>query len=87
MRLKAQRPLCAPVFVRALAPVFVRALARLRPDTQVFLSQDENGVAHCALSLTGQRFSETLALEQLQPLPVDMSESRKRFREAAEPSS
>jgi sugar (pentulose or hexulose) kinase len=66
------------------APVFVQALARLRPDTIVLVSHDENGVAQGALTLV-QRTERTAApLERVAPLPVDMAEYRARWREAAE---
>jgi sugar (pentulose or hexulose) kinase len=65
--------------------VFVGALAQLRPDTAVFVSDDENGVAHGALELTGRRNVSARALERVIPLPIDLTEYRKRWREAAEP--
>lgn len=65
------------------ASVFVRALARLRSETTVLLSSDENGVAHGALNLTGhERANKTRKLERAVPLAADMSLYRQRFREA-----
>ena len=65
-------------------PVFVQALARLRPNTAVFVSNDENGVAHGALRLVRRIEREPTAVERVTPLPVEMSQYRARWREAAE---
>jgi sugar (pentulose or hexulose) kinase len=65
------------------AMVFTRALARLRPDTRVLISKDEEGVARGALRAVN-RGSEAAALERVPPLPVDLTEYRARWREAAE---
>jgi sugar (pentulose or hexulose) kinase len=66
------------------APVFVQALAGLRPTTSVFLSADDNGVAHGALRLTHGNPAQRAALRRAAPLAVDMSPYRTRWREAAE---
>jgi sugar (pentulose or hexulose) kinase len=66
------------------APVFVQALARLRPKTTVFISDDENGVAHGALQLVTGTDGKPAALERISPLPVEMDNYRARWREAAE---
>jgi len=66
------------------SPVFVQALARLRPDSSVFISQDEYGVAQGALRLAGRFKREPPALRRVNPLPVEMSEYRARWREAAD---
>jgi sugar (pentulose or hexulose) kinase len=68
----------------ARVPVFVEALARLRPDTAVFVSNDENGVAHGALRLVQRIEREPTVLERVAPLPVEMSLYRARWRDAAE---
>ena len=66
------------------APVFVQALARLRPETTVFISDDENGVAHGALQLLHRGPRPAGPLERVVPLSVDMAEYRARWRDAAE---
>jgi sugar (pentulose or hexulose) kinase len=66
------------------APVFVKALARLRPKTTVFISHDENGVAHGALQLVVGTKPKLAALERVSPLPVEIDNYRSRWREAAE---
>jgi sugar (pentulose or hexulose) kinase len=66
------------------APVFVQALAGLRPTANVLLSSDDNGVAHGALLLTRGKHPKPTALRRAAPLPVDMTEYRARWREAAE---
>jgi sugar (pentulose or hexulose) kinase len=66
------------------APAFTQALARLRPETTVFISSDENGVAHGALQLIEHGPGAAVALERVSPLPVEMTEYRSRWREAAE---
>jgi sugar (pentulose or hexulose) kinase len=66
------------------APIFVQALARLRPDSSVLVSSDENGVAHGALHLVQRFRRESTRLLRIDPLPVDMSKYRARWREAAE---
>jgi sugar (pentulose or hexulose) kinase len=65
------------------APVFVQALARMRPSTQVFISNDENGVARGALRLLKDAESNAAVLERVSPLPVDLTEYRARWRESA----
>jgi sugar (pentulose or hexulose) kinase len=66
------------------APVFVQALARLRAATQVFISNDENGVARGALRLVKGAESDATALERVPPLPVDMADYRDRWRESTD---
>lgn len=66
------------------APVFVQALAGLRPTTAVFLSADEQGVAHGALRLTPGHPVQRAGLRRAAPLAVDMSAYRTRWREEAE---
>jgi sugar (pentulose or hexulose) kinase len=66
------------------AAVFVQALARLRPETTVLISKDDNGVAHGALRLVNRYNADTTALERVPPLPADMADYRARWREAAE---
>lgn len=69
------------------APVFVQALARLRPETAVLVSNDENGVAKGALQLVRPIERPATPLERVTPLPVDMTRYRARWREAAERAS
>jgi sugar (pentulose or hexulose) kinase len=64
------------------AMVFTRALARLRPDTRVLISKDEDGVARGALRAVN-RGHDAAALERVPPLPVDVTDYRARWREAA----
>jgi hypothetical protein len=56
----------------------------LRPDTTVLASIDEHGVAHGALHLVNKDHSLSAALEPVTPLPVDMTEYRACWRQAAE---
>ena len=64
--------------------VFVQALARLRPDTTVLISNDEHGVARGALHLVNEDYPLSAAPAAVTPLPVDMTDYRARWREAAE---
>jgi sugar (pentulose or hexulose) kinase len=66
------------------APVFVQALAGLRPTRQVLIGSDENGVAHGALLLANIKQTDSVALQRVPPLAVDLSVYRARWREAAE---
>jgi sugar (pentulose or hexulose) kinase len=66
------------------APVFAQALANLRPATKVLLGSDDNGVAHGALRLANIKSNDSAALQQVDPLAVDLSAYRARWREAAE---
>jgi len=65
-------------------PVFTQALARLRPNTAVFISNDDSGVARGALQLIQAGEHPTAALKRVIPLPIEMTEYRARWREAAE---
>jgi len=71
----------------AAAPVFVQALANLRPAAKVFVSSDENGVALGALRLANGQPAGSIPLQRVDPLAVDMSAYRSRWREAAEHSA
>ena len=65
------------------APLFVQTLASLRPASKVLVSNDDNGVAQGALRLAnvGRAFTEWRRAE---PLPVDLSAFRARWRAEAE---
>jgi sugar (pentulose or hexulose) kinase len=75
------------------APLFVRALAALRPDTRVFISKDQHGVARGALRLVhrapidapaAELRAAAITLDPVTPLPCDLSAYHARWRELAE---
>jgi sugar (pentulose or hexulose) kinase len=66
------------------SPLFLEALARLRPDTQVLVSQDEHGVARGARRLISGSDTGPVVLAPVAPLRIDMADYRARWREAAE---
>jgi sugar (pentulose or hexulose) kinase len=64
-------------------PVFTQALARLRPATTILISNDDQGVARGALRLVNKDQPEHIIFQPVSPLPVDMTEYRARWRDAA----
>jgi hypothetical protein len=66
------------------APVFARALATLRPQSVVLVSRDDQGVARGALRLVHGAAAPCAALEQVFPLPADMTRYRAGWRDAAQ---
>jgi hypothetical protein len=66
------------------APVFVQALAALRPTMKVLIGADDHGVARGALRLAGIGHIESPALSQVGALPVEISQYKSAWREAAE---
>jgi sugar (pentulose or hexulose) kinase len=66
------------------APVFAQALATLRPQSVVLVSRDDQGVARGALRLVHGAAVPCAALEQVSPLPADLSRYRARWRDAAQ---
>jgi sugar (pentulose or hexulose) kinase len=66
------------------ATVFVQALASLRPTMKVLIGADEHGVARGALRLAGIESRDRPALSQVNPLPVEISNYKSAWREAAE---
>jgi len=66
------------------APIFVQALASLRPSTRILISSDENGVARGALRLANVMSNSAAELKRASLLPIDITDYRQRWREAAE---
>jgi sugar (pentulose or hexulose) kinase len=64
------------------AAMFVETLAALRPDTKVFVSDADEGVAHGALRLLGRQPPHS-GLREIAPLPVQIDGYRRRWRELA----
>jgi sugar (pentulose or hexulose) kinase len=67
----------------AQAAVFTRALASLRPGTIVLTTGGENGIAQGALSLLDPATPQS-SLQNVSPLPVDMTGYRNLWRRGAE---
>lgn len=67
----------------ASAEIFVRALAALRPDAEVLVDRDgECGVAFGALRLVDSTLAVPGTLDRVDPLELDMTDYRKRWRGA-----
>jgi sugar (pentulose or hexulose) kinase len=64
------------------AVVFVQTLAALRPTTQVWVSDADEGVAHGALRLLDRQPAHA-PLRRIAPLPVQIDAYRQRWRELA----
>ena len=67
----------------SVAPIFVQALASLRPSTRILISGDANGVARGALRLADVKSNAAPELKRASLLPVDITDYRRRWREAA----
>jgi sugar (pentulose or hexulose) kinase len=65
------------------APVFVRALAALRPQSTVWVSRDDQGVARGALRLVHGAAAPSTLFERVSPLSADMTRYRALWRDAA----
>lgn len=64
--------------------VFARALAALRPDTEVFINRGgEGGVPHGALRIVDPTLPPPVRLERARPLELDLSDYKRRWRDAA----
>jgi sugar (pentulose or hexulose) kinase len=66
------------------APLFAQALAALRPQSVVWTSRDDQGVARGALRLVHGAAVPSAALEQAAPLQADLTRYRARWREAVQ---
>ena len=66
------------------SPIFVAALAALRPNTAVLVSDEDDGVARGALRLVNPKFGRSSPAHRVTPLPIDITQYRARWREAAE---
>ena len=64
------------------AATFVEMLAALRPDTRLFVSDADEGVARGALCLIGRQ-PPYASLREIAPLPVPIDAYRRRWRELA----
>jgi sugar (pentulose or hexulose) kinase len=63
--------------------VFVSALAGLRPESTVLVTEEEHGVARGALRLVSPHLDHSAPVRVVAPLPIDLSEYRARWRDAA----
>jgi sugar (pentulose or hexulose) kinase len=66
------------------AALFVQTLASLRPASRVLLSNDDNGVAQGALRLAKVGRATATVWRRAEPLPMDLSGYRARWRTDAE---
>lgn len=63
--------------------VFVRALAALRPDLRVYVGKAHNDVSYGALRLLEAALPPAEPLELVEPLGIDLTPYRNRWREEA----
>lgn len=68
----------------AESQIFVRALATLRPDVQVYVGKAHNDVSYGALRLLDPDLPPAERLERVEPLGLDLSAYRARWRREAE---
>jgi hypothetical protein len=67
----------------AQCEVFVRALASLRPDTAVYVAQSESDASFGALRLVNPDLSPQSSLTRVTPLPQNLEDYRRRWRQEA----
>jgi sugar (pentulose or hexulose) kinase len=67
----------------AQCEVFVRALASLRPHTTVYVAQSESDASFGALRLVNPDLSPQSSLTRVAPLPQNLHDYRRRWRQEA----